>query len=103
MAAVPLVIGRYFADSWARKTTMARIVLSSVGTTGDHVPFVALGKALQDRGHAVIAAVNEAMAPLFRNAGLESVICGRRFGPEGARQAAIALDVWQPASRTRAE
>ena len=48
-----------------------RIVISSHGTAGDFVPLVPLGKALRQRGHSVVAAVNEAMRPLFERAGLD--------------------------------
>jgi UDP:flavonoid glycosyltransferase YjiC (YdhE family) len=82
---------------------VAKIVISSLGNTGDHVPFVALAKALRARGHLVLAAINEAMAPLFQNAGIEVVICGRYFGPEDARYAAVVFDAWQPTSRKQAE
>src|SRR5262249_35064674 len=76
---------------------MARIVISSHGTTGDFVPFIPLAKMLKARGHSVLAAVNEAMQPLFRNAGLEVADCGPRFGPEEARRFARVFDDWHPA------
>lgn len=67
---------------------MARIVVTSAGTLGDFVPFVALGKRLQQRGHEVVLAVNPAMIPLAARAGLETVPCGRAFGAAEARDQA---------------
>ncbi|MCW8133264.1 MAG: glycosyltransferase family 1 protein [Planctomycetota bacterium] len=75
---------------------MARIVVSSIGTMGDFVPYVALAQALQARGHRVLAAVNPAMHELFRRAGIETASCGPAFGPEEARRDARAFDGWQP-------
>src|SRR5947209_4689771 len=76
--------------SKARSPVVAHIVISSIGTMGDFVPFVPLAKALKARGHQVRLAVNEAMAYLFRQAGLDVVACGPRFGPEEARRVAVA-------------
>jgi len=73
---------------------MARIVISSHGTMGDFVPFIPLAKGLKGRGHSVLVVVNEAMQPLFRNAGLDVAACGPRFGPEEARRFAPAFDGW---------
>lgn len=75
---------------------MARIVISSIGTMGDFVPYVALAQALQVRGHQVLAAVNQAMHGLFQRAGVETAVCGPAFGPSEARQVARAFDGWQP-------
>jgi UDP:flavonoid glycosyltransferase YjiC (YdhE family) len=73
---------------------MARIVISSHGTLGDFVPFLPLAKRLEGRGHSVRVAVNEAMLSLFRNAGLDVVACGPRFGPEEAQRCAPVFDGW---------
>jgi UDP:flavonoid glycosyltransferase YjiC (YdhE family) len=75
---------------------MARIVISSHGTAGDFVPFLPLAKALKGRGHSVRVAVNETMQPLFRNAGLDVVSCGPRFGPDEAQRFAAVFDGWNP-------
>jgi UDP:flavonoid glycosyltransferase YjiC (YdhE family) len=75
---------------------MARIVISSHGTVGDFVPFIPLAKELKGRGHSVLMAVNEAMHDLFRNAGLDVVACGPRFGAEEARRFAPVFDGWNP-------
>lgn len=42
---------------------MPRIVITSYGSTGDLNPFLAIGVALRDRGHAVTFAVEERFAP----------------------------------------
>lgn len=75
---------------------MARLVLAAAGTLGDHLPVLALGTALQQRGHDVTAAVNPAMVRLFEGAGLAAVGCGEPFGPEEARARAHLFDAWQP-------
>jgi UDP:flavonoid glycosyltransferase YjiC (YdhE family) len=64
---------------------MARIVISTIGTLGDVVPFIGLSQRLQERGHDVVLAVHSAMHPLIRQAGLPVVPCGPPFGPEEAR------------------
>jgi len=78
---------------------VARIVITSLGTMGDFVPYVALACALKERGHAVTAAVNRAMHPLFRNAGISTATCGPRFGPAEARRVAHAFDGWRKRTR----
>src|SRR5947199_170649 len=77
---------------------MARVVVTSVGTLGDFVPFLALGRTLRDRGHQVVMAVNPAMLPLAEAAGLEAKPCGRPFGPEEVRQRAALFDRTTPFS-----
>ncbi len=49
---------------------MARIVLTTYGSSGDLNPIVALGLGLQARGHAVLIAVEEAHRPAVAAAGL---------------------------------
>jgi UDP:flavonoid glycosyltransferase YjiC (YdhE family) len=65
---------------------MARIVVTSAGTAGDFVPFLALGRRLRGRGHDVVVAVNPAMIPLAERSGLDAVPCGRPLGHEEARR-----------------
>ena len=48
---------------------MARIVLSTFGSTGDLNPFIALGLALRERKHEVIFAVQDLFAPVVRSQG----------------------------------
>jgi UDP:flavonoid glycosyltransferase YjiC (YdhE family) len=75
---------------------MKRIVLSTVGTQGDYLAFVALGEALSARGHSVVVAVNEAARPLFEAAGLEVMPCGTPYGGTEARAHAELFDQWEP-------
>lgn len=55
---------------------MASIVIATYGTLGDNLPYIALGKALKDRGHCVCMVINESMRIYARKAGLETVSCG---------------------------
>ncbi|HEV8192777.1 MAG TPA: glycosyltransferase [Ktedonobacterales bacterium] len=48
---------------------MARIVISTVGSSGDLNPFLALGLGLRERGHDVLFAVEERMSLAIREAG----------------------------------
>ncbi len=48
---------------------MARIVLSTFGSTGDLNPFIALGLTLRDRGHEVTFAVQDLFAPAVESQG----------------------------------
>lgn len=78
---------------------MARLVLSSAdGTWGDVLPFIALGKRLQARGHDVRLAVNPAMLPAVVNAGLRAVPCGKPYGEVEARAEAAFFDDWNAVS-----
>ncbi|MFZ6029971.1 MAG: glycosyltransferase [Chloroflexota bacterium] len=52
---------------------MGRILLTSVGTAGDIIPFVLLGKALQQRGHHVILLTHCAYRGECERAGLSFV------------------------------
>lgn len=73
---------------------MPRILITSAGTLGDFLPFIALGQALKARGHSVRLAFNSAMHPLGRKAGLDCVPCGAVFGPRQARTRAEVFDYW---------
>jgi UDP:flavonoid glycosyltransferase YjiC (YdhE family)/glycosyltransferase involved in cell wall biosynthesis len=71
------------------------IVIFTAGTLGDHLPFIALGRALRARGHHVRAVVNPAMARRFASAGLEVVaLPDIERGPEHARRNAAVWDHW---------
>src|SRR5215467_8844963 len=59
---------------------MARLVLSSTGTWGDFLPFIALGRRLRARGHHVRLAVNPTVVRTALEAGLDAVPCGRSYG-----------------------
>ncbi len=76
---------------------MATIVISTVGTLGDLLPFLALGKALQTRGQRITLAVNPAFLGLAEEAGLRAVSCGPAFGPaEALRPPALPEGGTQP-------
>jgi UDP:flavonoid glycosyltransferase YjiC (YdhE family) len=77
---------------------MARIVVTTAGTLGDFVPFLALGGKLKDRGHEVAMAVNPSMLAQAESAGLEPVPCGRPFGAEEVRRRADLFDRPEPLS-----
>lgn len=55
---------------------MARIIVNSFGTLGDHLPFVTLGQALQKGGHHVELAFPELMQSYAEKAGLRVRSCG---------------------------
>jgi UDP:flavonoid glycosyltransferase YjiC (YdhE family) len=65
---------------------VATIIISTVGTLGDFLPFLALGTALRSRGHEVGLAVNPAFLGFVREAGLRGISCGPPFGPDEARR-----------------
>jgi len=65
---------------------MSKIVMSTVGTLGDFLPFLALGQALRARGHELVLAVNPAFLDLAGEGGLQAVPCGLPFGPDEARR-----------------
>ena len=61
-----------------------RIVVNTIGSTGDLFPFIALGQGLKTRGHEVVFAVNPRMHPTLKKAGLECRACGPPLGEEDA-------------------
>jgi UDP:flavonoid glycosyltransferase YjiC (YdhE family) len=65
---------------------VSTIVISTVGTLGDFLPFLALGKALRSRGHEISLAVNPAFLGFAGEAGLRAIPCGPSFGPDEARR-----------------
>ena len=75
---------------------MATIVITSCGTLGDHLPYVALGQALKARGHRVRMAISRPMHSYAVNAGLEAVACGWDMGLEEAQKYAQDWDHWLP-------
>jgi len=77
---------------------MATLVIAAQGTLGDHLPYIALGKRLQARGHTVRLAVNPAQTALAAGVGLETVPCGVRMGEAEARRGAADWNQWQPAA-----
>jgi len=77
---------------------MARLVLSSAGTWGDFLPFIALGRRLQARGHDVRLAGNPAMVPAAVSAGLNAIPCGKPYGKAEAQAEAAFFEKWDPRS-----
>ena len=72
-----------------------RIVLFTGGTLGDHLPFIALGQALGQRGHRVSMVLNSAMVGYATQAGLEvAALPDIERGPDHARQNAHVWDHW---------
>ena len=68
---------------------MSTIVITTFGTLGDNLPYIALGQALKTRGHKIRMVVNEAVQSYVLKAGLEAVISGRlRMGSEELRHKA---------------
>ncbi len=53
-----------------------RFLLVTLGSHGDIHPFVALGRALQSRGHHAAILTNPHFSPLIRHAGLEDISIG---------------------------
>src|ERR1041384_6674047 len=50
---------------------MANVLLITIGTGGDILPFLRIGKALKARGHAPTVLTNSQFADLVRQAALE--------------------------------
>lgn len=74
---------------------MYKIVIYTAGTLGDHLPFIALGRSLKERGHHVLIAVNKAMEDFARRAGLDVFILSDiERGPEQAKESAWAWNHW---------
>ncbi|MBN3887240.1 MAG: glycosyltransferase [Nostoc sp.] len=66
---------------------MSTIVITTYGTLGDHLPFIALGKVLKTRGHQVRMVVNQAIHPYVLKAGLQVADVGRpQIGPQEAQR-----------------
>lgn len=70
---------------------MASIVITTYGTLGDNLPYIALGKALQNKGHCVRMVINDSMHTYAQKAGLKTASCGHLIlGPQEAQQRANA-------------
>lgn len=74
---------------------MANIVITSSGTMGDHLPYIALGKALLEQGHRVQMAFGTPMHSYALKSGLETVGCGVAWGEDHAKKYAKGWDHWQ--------
>lgn len=60
------------AESATRRPMIARqILMLPLGTWGDVIPFVRVGRELQQRGHRVTVAACDVFGPLVKKAGLE--------------------------------
>jgi len=69
------------------------VVLAPVGSAGDVLPFVALGRTLRERGHEVVLLANEHFRNIVESAGLD-------FSPNGTKELYAAIlehpDLWHP-------
>ena len=63
-----------------------RILTTSFGTLGDHVPTLALSVALRNSGHEVAAAVGEAALPLYGHERIPARGSGSGLSPEVVQQ-----------------
>src|SRR4051812_27885987 len=71
---------------------MARIVLNSWGSLGDLFPYIALGHALQARGHSVVLAVPDFYRPMVEAAHLEHADVGPEVDPSDRTLIAGVMD-----------
>src|SRR5262249_49186876 len=78
---------------------MANILLMPVGSHGDVHPFVAVGRALQARGHEVTLITSGYFENLARKAGLPFVPIGTAAEFQGCLD---NPDIWHPTSGFRA-
>jgi UDP:flavonoid glycosyltransferase YjiC (YdhE family) len=69
-----------------------RIVLNCGGSLGDLFPYIALGRALQARGHAVVLAVPAVFRPMVAAAGLEHADVGPEVDPSDRALIAGVMD-----------
>ncbi|MCW2286117.1 UDP:flavonoid glycosyltransferase YjiC (YdhE family) [Rhodoblastus acidophilus] len=71
----------------------AKIVLATLGSHGDIHPFIALGKALQNRGFEVVAATSGHYRPLFEREGLRFSAIGPDEG-DALRVMGVSADAF---------
>ncbi|MGH7267397.1 MAG: glycosyltransferase, partial [Candidatus Rokuibacteriota bacterium] len=70
-----------------------KLVLAVVGTLGDALPAVAVGRAMRERGHAVAVIASPVFADMIERAGLEPL----PFGTAADYQALVDHpDYWDP-------
>jgi len=69
-----------------------RIVLNSWGSLGDLFPYIALGRALQARGHSAVLAVPDFFRPMVEAAGLEHADVGPEVDPSDRALIAGVMD-----------
>jgi rhamnosyltransferase subunit B len=70
-----------------------RVLILTVGSAGDVLPFLAVGRALRARGHEVMVVVNEAFVEATERAGLTAVMVGSRAALEATER---DPDLWHP-------
>lgn len=75
---------------------MARILMATRGTHGDHFPFFMIGRELCRQGHHVTLAVNRAMQDYARRFNLPVIDCGLPMGRDVARRGAGSWNFWTP-------
>jgi UDP:flavonoid glycosyltransferase YjiC (YdhE family) len=68
-----------------------RIVLNSVGSTGDVMPFLALGQELKQQGHAVILAAPPNFQPMAEGIGIDFAPVGPFWENEWASQLSMQM------------
>lgn len=76
-----------------RAHSRLHILLSTIGSAGDVNPFVAIGRELKRRGHAVTLVTSAYFESLARSAGLDFVGLGT---PEDYKQTVDDPDLWDP-------
>jgi sterol 3beta-glucosyltransferase len=68
-----------------------RIVLNSVGSTGDVMPFLALGQELKELGHSVILAAPPNFQPMAEGTGIDFAPVGPFWENEWASQLSMQM------------
>ncbi|MBZ5507164.1 MAG: glycosyltransferase [Acidobacteriia bacterium] len=68
-----------------------RIVLNSVGSTGDVMPFLALGQELKELGHSVILAAPPNFQPMAEGTGIDFAPVGPFWENEWASQLSMKM------------
>jgi UDP:flavonoid glycosyltransferase YjiC (YdhE family) len=71
-----------------------RIVLTTFGTLGDLMPYLALGQALHAKSHSVAVAASASLCDYVTGAGLEPIPCYPDLSPEEARLKCGAFNHW---------
>jgi UDP:flavonoid glycosyltransferase YjiC (YdhE family) len=75
-----------------------RIVLTTFGTLGDLLPYLALGQALQARGHHVSIAASASLCDYASRSRLEAIPCYPDLSEEQVRLRYAAFDHWPDAA-----
>jgi rhamnosyltransferase subunit B len=72
-----------------------RIILPTIGSSGDVHPVIGLGRALRARGHEVAVVTNELFSGQVRASGLEFVQLGTRAGAEALMGDPRLWNLWR--------